>query len=174
MSPVIMRHPRASVGECTRPPAATQHLDPNASDPTAASRRTLPTCDALPACTSTVVYGMKCNVHLEAACGRERYSEVSLTNCCPHPSTLPHQCTRSSPSPTGRGCCQPTCAALGGTVAPTACTGVHPSWSLEGAHAAVGWWERGVQCGLCSMVVVQGESAGGRIRLPPTTLSPLW
>jgi hypothetical protein len=74
---VIMRHPRASVGECTRPPAATQHLDPNASDPTAASRRTYPTCDALPACTSTVVYGM---VQLKRRVGE------SATVKCPSPT----------------------------------------------------------------------------------------
>ena len=47
-------------------------------------------------------------------------------------------------------------------MAPTACTGVvsRTRWSLEGAQAAVGWWERSVQCGICSMVVVQeGASA---------------
>jgi hypothetical protein len=46
---------------------------------------------------------------------------------------------------------------------------------LEGADAAVGWWERDVygESGwgeLCS-VVVQGVCAGGRIRLPPKDLS---
>jgi hypothetical protein len=53
-------------------------------------------------------------------------------------------------------------SALVGTVAPTACPGVvsRTRWSLEGAQAAVGWWERSVQCGICSMVVVQeGASA---------------
>jgi hypothetical protein len=50
-------------------------------------------------------------------------------------------------------------------VAPTACTGVvsRTRWSLEGAQAAVGWWERSVQCGICSMVVVQeGASTSHR------------
>jgi hypothetical protein len=46
---------------------------------------------------------------------------------------------------------------------------------LEGADAAVGWWERDVyrESGwgeLCS-VVVQGVCAGGRICLPPKDLS---
>jgi hypothetical protein len=66
------------------------------------------------------------------------------------------------------------CAALGGTVAPTACTGCAPVAELEGADAAVGWWDRGVygESGLrqlCS-VVVQGvcvqEGASASHRKP--------
>jgi hypothetical protein len=53
-----------------------------------------------------------------------------------------HRSTRLCVPLTGRGCRQPVCAALGGTVAPTACTGWWVTAELEGADAAVGWWER--------------------------------
>jgi hypothetical protein len=39
---------------------------------------------------------------------------------------------------------QPVCASLAGTMTPTACTGRCSAVELEGAHAAEGWWERGV------------------------------
>jgi hypothetical protein len=59
--------------------------------------------------------------------------------------TTQHRSTPMRPSThpcvplTGRGCRQPVCAALGGTVAPTACTGWGVAAELEGADAAVGW-----------------------------------
>jgi hypothetical protein len=89
-----------------------------------------------------------------------------LTAASPHL----HLCTRPSVPATGAGHRQPVCAALSGTVAPTACTGGAPAVELEGSDAAVGWWERDVYRELCS-VVVQGVCAGGRIRLPPKDLS---
>ena len=61
------------------------------------------------------------------------------------------------------------CAGLGGTVALTACTGWGVAAELEGADAAVGWWERCSESEweLCS-VGVQGVCAGER---PPKDFS---
>ena len=77
---------------------------------------------------------------------------------------------------TGRGCCQPVCATLGST-APTTCTGLgfRCTVELEGADAAVRWWESSVQCGeTARCVMCMGEVARGVCRsIPPQSFMML-